>query len=109
MGNLKLLPCQPEDAAEILAGQLAAFSNPPEPFFFVLFPENEAKEKAEKRTLDWWLGDTTARYMKVVDEESGKFNYPIKPWNFWRSSDLGTRLWHERELRNSRVSPLGED
>ncbi|KUJ20586.1 uncharacterized protein LY89DRAFT_578607 [Mollisia scopiformis] len=69
MGNLKLLPCEPADAAEILAGQIAAFSNPHEPFFFVLFPEDEEREKAVKRTLDWWLGDKTARYMKVVDEE----------------------------------------
>jgi hypothetical protein len=72
MGNLKLLPCQPEDVANILAGQIAAFSNPHEPFFFVLFPEEEEREKAVIRTLDWWLGDKTARYMKVVDEESGK-------------------------------------
>ncbi|KAF8867266.1 hypothetical protein BDZ45DRAFT_609538 [Acephala macrosclerotiorum] len=71
MGNLKLLPCEPEDTAEILAGQFAAFSNPHEPFFFVLFPEDEGRERAVKRTLDWWLGDKTARYMKVVDEESG--------------------------------------
>ncbi|CZR61111.1 uncharacterized protein PAC_11007 [Phialocephala subalpina] len=71
MGNLKLLPCEPEDAAEILAGQVAAFSNPRQPFFFVLFPEDEEKEKAVKRTLDWWLCDKTAKYMKVVDEETG--------------------------------------
>lgn len=56
MGNLNLLPCEPQDAAEILAGQIAAFSNPREPFFFVLFPEDEDRERAVKRTLDWWLG-----------------------------------------------------
>lgn len=73
MGKLKLLPCEPSGVAEILAGQLAAFSNPREPFLFILFPEEEDRETAVKRALDWWLGDKTARYTKVVDEESGKF------------------------------------
>lgn len=74
MGKLQLLPCVTTDAPDILSGQVAAFSKPHEPFFFVLFPETEAKEQAEKRVLDWWVGDKTARYMKVVDvdEESGE-------------------------------------
>lgn len=75
MGNLKLLACQREDAYEILMGQLAAFSNPREPFFFILFPEHETREKAVNRMLEWWLGDKNARYMKVVDEESGKCDF----------------------------------
>lgn len=74
MGELRLLPCDPGDAAEILAGQIAAFSSPYEPFFFVLFPETEEREKAVKRTLDWWLGDKSARYAKVVDLETGKLS-----------------------------------
>lgn len=75
MGKLVLLPAEHSDADEILAGQLAAFSKPVEPFFDILFPEavTEKKELAVKRTLDWWLGDESARYMKVVDEESGEF------------------------------------
>jgi hypothetical protein len=44
-----------------------------EPFFFVLFPEHEGREKAVRRMTNWWLGDPTARYMKVVDTESGRF------------------------------------
>ena len=73
MGNLRLLPCDPSDAPEILAGQFAAFGDPHEEFFFVLFPKDEAREKAVKRMVDWWLGDESAKYMKVVDEETGKF------------------------------------
>jgi len=71
MGNLKLLPCDYSDAPEILAGQRAAFGAPLEPFFDVLFPPTETEEKAVQRTLDWWVGDATARYMKVVNDETG--------------------------------------
>jgi hypothetical protein len=52
MGELRLLPCEPSDAAKILAGQFAAFSSPYEPFFFVLFPETEERERAVRRMLD---------------------------------------------------------
>ena len=72
MGDFRLLPCEPSDAAEILAGQFAAFSSPYEPFFFVLFPETEERERAVKRTIDWWVGDESARYVKVVDDETSK-------------------------------------
>ncbi|KAM0153692.1 hypothetical protein ACHAPG_006958 [Botrytis cinerea] len=66
--NLQLLPCDPlVDSPAILAQQIAAFSNPHEPFFFVLFPETEEKEKAVKRLVDNWVGDEKAKYVKVVD------------------------------------------
>lgn len=66
--NLHLLPCDPlVDSPAILAQQIAAFSNPHEPFFFVLFPETEEKEKAVKRLVDNWVGDEKAKYVKVVD------------------------------------------
>jgi hypothetical protein len=41
--------------------------------FFVMFPKEEEREKGAKRLLDFWLGDSTATYMKVVDTETGKF------------------------------------
>ncbi|KAF7884667.1 uncharacterized protein EAF02_005003 [Botrytis sinoallii] len=66
--NLRLLPCDPlTDGSAILAQQIAAFSNPHEPFFFVLFPETEEREKAVKRLVDNWVGDERAKYVKVVD------------------------------------------
>ena len=73
MGELQLLPCSHSDAAEILEGQFAAFSNPHEEFFFCLFPKEEDREVAVKMTLEWWVEDESARYMKVVDVESGEF------------------------------------
>jgi hypothetical protein len=73
MGELKLLPCSHSDAAEILEGQFAAFSDPHEEFFFCLFPKEEDREVAVKRAVEWWVGDESARYMKVVDVESGEF------------------------------------
>ena len=73
MGKLVLLPAEVSDAAEILEGQIAAFGNPSEPFFRVLFPQTQAKEDSIKRMVDWWLGDESAKYMKVVDEETGEF------------------------------------
>ena len=75
MGELKLLPCSLSDAAEILEGQFAAFSNPHEEFFFCLFPKGEDREVAVKRVVEWWVGDESARYMKVVDVESGEFEF----------------------------------
>lgn len=72
MGELRLLDCEPSDAAEILAGQFAAFGTPYEPFFFVLFPETEERERAVKRTLELWIGEKSARYVKVVDVETGE-------------------------------------
>ncbi|KAG4432033.1 hypothetical protein IFR05_012472 [Cadophora sp. M221] len=75
MGKLLLLPAEVSDLAEILEGQRLAFSDPVEPFFFALFPETERKERFEeqvKRTEAWWTGDPSAKYMKVVDEETGK-------------------------------------
>lgn len=71
MGRLELLPCVASDVPAILSEQVAAFSNPHEPFFFVLFPEKEERARAEKRVLDGWTGDRTARYWKVVDVEEG--------------------------------------
>jgi hypothetical protein len=44
-----------------------------EPVFFLLFPKEEEREKGVKRMVDWWLGDPTATYVKVVDTETGKF------------------------------------
>ncbi|PQE11077.1 hypothetical protein CJF31_00000827 [Rutstroemia sp. NJR-2017a BVV2] len=67
--NLRLLPCDPLiDGPEILSQQIAAFSNPVEPFFFVLYPPTEKFENAVKRTVDRWLADAGAKYVKVVDE-----------------------------------------
>ncbi|TVY45262.1 hypothetical protein LOCC1_G002909 [Lachnellula occidentalis] len=71
MANLRLLPCDPSDAAEILAEQFAAFSSPKEPCFFIGFPETEERERAVKRMLDWWMGDESAKYMKAVDVDTG--------------------------------------
>jgi hypothetical protein len=73
MGELKLLPCSHSDAAEILEGQFAAFSDPHEEFFFCLFPKGEDREVAVKRVVELWVEDESARYMKVVDVESGEF------------------------------------
>lgn len=68
--NLRLLPCDPlVDGPALLAQQIAAFSNPHEPFFFVLYPETEDRENAVKRLLDNWVGDERVRYVKVVDGE----------------------------------------
>jgi hypothetical protein len=67
--NLRLLPCDPlTDGPAILSQQIAAFSNPIEPFFFVLYPPTEKFENAVKRTVDRWLADAGAKYVKVVDE-----------------------------------------
>ncbi|CAD6446526.1 2488cd33-e6a8-49a4-968a-2870a04c78cf [Sclerotinia trifoliorum] len=68
--NFRVLPCDPKlDGPAILTQQTAAFSDPREPFFFVLFPETEETEKAVRRLVDIWLGDEKARYVKVVNEE----------------------------------------
>lgn len=68
--NLRLLPCDPLiDGPALLAQQTAAFGDPHEPFFFVLFPETEEREKAVKRLVDIWLSDKNAKYVKVVDGE----------------------------------------
>ncbi|QSZ28819.1 hypothetical protein DSL72_003324 [Monilinia vaccinii-corymbosi] len=68
--NLRLLPCDPlVDGPAIHAQQTAAFSDPPEPFIFVLFPETEEREKAVKRLVDSWVGDEKATYLKVVHED----------------------------------------
>lgn len=75
MGELRLLPCDPSDAAEILAEQFAAFSSPNEPCFFILFPETEERDRAVKRMLDWWVGDESATYVKAVDVDTGGFTY----------------------------------
>lgn len=73
--NLGLLPCDPlTDGPAILAQQIAAFSNPHEPFFFVLFPETEEREKAVRRLVDNWVGDLRAKYVKVVDGD-GMFGF----------------------------------
>ncbi|KAK0117716.1 hypothetical protein ONS95_012045 [Cadophora gregata] len=75
MGKLLLLPAEVADLPKILEGQRLAFSDPVEPFFFALFPETERKanfEQQVKRTEAWWTGDPSAKYMKVVDEETGQ-------------------------------------
>jgi hypothetical protein len=67
--NLRLLPCDPLiDAPAILSQQIAAFSNPVEPFFFLLYPSTEKFEDAVKRSVDRWLADAEAKYVKVIDE-----------------------------------------
>jgi hypothetical protein len=38
-----------------------------------MYPEEEEREKGAKRLLHFWLGDSTATYIKVVDTETGKF------------------------------------
>ncbi|TGO90114.1 hypothetical protein BPOR_0078g00040 [Botrytis porri] len=66
--SLRLLPGDPlTDGPAILAQQIAAFSNPHEPFFFVLFPETEEREKAVERLVDNWVRDEKAKYVKVAD------------------------------------------
>lgn len=75
MGKLVLLPVEESDIPEIVEGQRLAFSDPVEPFWFILFPEKEREDSFDaqvKRTLAWWKSDPSARYMKVVDEETGK-------------------------------------
>ncbi|KAM3085990.1 hypothetical protein ACMFMG_003040 [Clarireedia jacksonii] len=68
--NLRLLPCDPLiDGPAILSLHIAAFSNPVEPFFFVLYPPTEEFENAVKRTVDRWLADEGAKYVKVVNEK----------------------------------------
>ena len=49
-----------------------------EPVFFLLFPKEEEREKGVKRMIDWWQGDPTATYIKVVDTETGKFQMNSK-------------------------------
>jgi hypothetical protein len=73
MGDLELVPCTPSDTSDILDGEIAAFSNPYEPFFFVLFPESESKARAMERIQDSWPRDETERWMKVVDTKTSKF------------------------------------
>lgn len=70
-GKLKLLPAEHSDTQEILEMQLAAFRNPREPYIDILFPHDEPLEKAVKRTLDFWLADPSATYLKVIDEDTG--------------------------------------
>ncbi|KAE9381222.1 hypothetical protein N431DRAFT_476098 [Stipitochalara longipes BDJ] len=69
---LRLLQAEPSDALEILELNIASFSDPYQPGFFVLYPKEEKREKGAKRMLDLWLSDPTAIYMKVVDTETGK-------------------------------------
>jgi len=69
---LRLLKAEPSDALEILEMHMAAFTDPPEPVFFALFPPDEEREKGVKRMIDWWVNDPTATYIKVVDTETGK-------------------------------------
>lgn len=77
--NLRLLPCDPlVDGPALLAQQIAAFSNPREPFFFVLFPETEEREKAVRRLVDIWVSDEKAKYVKIIDEK-GMSNRSYSP------------------------------
>ncbi|CZT43054.1 uncharacterized protein RSE6_03033 [Rhynchosporium secalis] len=88
MGKLSLLPAEVSDLTEILTGQRLAFSNPVEPFFFALFPETERVENFEaqvKRTEAWWTGDPSAKYMKVVDDETGQIISAAK-WCIYETS-----------------------
>jgi hypothetical protein len=52
-----------------------------EPGFFLQFPKEEERDKGVKRMVDWWLGDPTATYMKVIDSETGKFHDAFRKSN----------------------------
>jgi hypothetical protein len=104
MGELKLLPCSHSDAAEILEGQFAAFSNPHEEFFFCLFPKGEDREVAVKRVVEWWVEDESARYMKVVDVESGEFaSYCLASVIKRGGRECSGGLWKERAILEMRI------
>ncbi|PMD62255.1 uncharacterized protein K444DRAFT_524117 [Hyaloscypha bicolor E] len=70
--SLLLLQAEPSDALEILEMHIAAFTDPYEQGFFLQFPKEEERDKGVKRMVDWWLGDPTATYMKVIDSKTGK-------------------------------------
>ncbi|KAH7323731.1 acyl-CoA N-acyltransferase [Rhexocercosporidium sp. MPI-PUGE-AT-0058] len=109
MGKLMLLPAEVSDLPEILEGQRLAFSDPVEPFFFALFPETEKKENFEqqvKRTETWWVSDPSAKYMKVVDEETGKIVSAAK-WCIYETPLTEEQMheelvvdWHPDEKSN---------
>ncbi|TGO51132.1 hypothetical protein BCON_0168g00170 [Botryotinia convoluta] len=104
--NLRLLTCDPlTDAPAILAQQIAAFSNPHEPFFFVLFPETEEREKAVKRLVDNWVGDERAKYVKVVDGDgtlisAAKWLINTKPLSEEQKQERITVDWHADQDSN---------
>ncbi|RDW56654.1 hypothetical protein BP6252_14067 [Coleophoma cylindrospora] len=105
METLSLLPCVPADAAEIFAGQRLSFGSPREPFFDVLFPPTEGEEKGVQRTIDWWVEDESAKYMKVVDE-TGKIISAAK-WCIYETALTREQMdekitcdWHENEDTN---------
>jgi hypothetical protein len=49
-----------------------------EPVFFLLFPKEEERQKGVVRMVDWWLGDPTATYIKVIDTKTSKFQIPFE-------------------------------
>ncbi|KAF5867534.1 putative gnat family protein, partial [Botrytis fragariae] len=104
--NLRLLPCDPlTDGPAILAQQIAAFSNPHEPFFFVLFPETEEREKAVKRLVDNWVGDERAKYVKVVDGHgtlisAAKWLIHMGPLSDEQKKERITVDWHDNQDSN---------
>jgi hypothetical protein len=92
MGELKLLPCSHSDAAEILEGQFAAFSDPHEEFFFCLFPKEEDREVAVKRVVE------------VVDVESGEFASCCLASVIRREErECSEGLWKERAILEMRI------
>ncbi|KAB8289629.1 hypothetical protein EYC80_010543 [Monilinia laxa] len=104
--NLRLLPCDPlVDGPALLAQQIAAFSNPHEPFFFVLFPETEEREKAVKRFVSIWLSDKNAKYVKIVNEEgtlisAAKWLVNTRPLSEEQKKERITVDWHPDEDSN---------
>ncbi|KAI9644576.1 hypothetical protein NHQ30_006597 [Ciborinia camelliae] len=104
--NLRLLPCDPlVDGPALLSQQIAAFSNPHEPFFFVLYPKTEDGEKAAKRLIDSWVEDKSARYVKVVDGEgtiisAAKWLVHTEPLSEEQKRERITVNWHPDEDSN---------
>ncbi|ESZ96419.1 hypothetical protein SBOR_3151 [Sclerotinia borealis F-4128] len=104
--NIHLLPCDPlTDGPALLAQQIAAFSNPHEPYFFVLFPEKEEREKAVKKLLDNWVSDKSARYVKIVDGEgtlisAAKWLVITEPLSEEQRKERITVDWHLDEDSN---------
>ncbi|KAA8566864.1 hypothetical protein EYC84_009963 [Monilinia fructicola] len=98
--NLRLLPCDPlVDGPALLAQQIAAFSNPREPFFFVLFPETEEREKAVRRLVDIWVSDEKAKYVKIIDEKgtlisAAKWLVNTEPLREEQKKERITVDWH---------------
>ncbi|KAE9362923.1 hypothetical protein N431DRAFT_357855 [Stipitochalara longipes BDJ] len=108
--SLQLLEAEPSDALEILEMHMAAFTDPYEAVFFQWFPKEEDRDKSVKRMVDWWLGDPTTKYIKVVDGDTGKIVSAAK-WSIRKEplteqqmrfdwcadadlNDWGEQIWH---------------